>query len=63
MQGTIKRLKQDKGFGFILGEDKNEYFFHQSALKNVKFEELEGRDVTFEESEGSKGLRAEDIYV
>jgi hypothetical protein len=27
MNGTIKRLVNDKGFGFILGGDGSEYFF------------------------------------
>lgn len=64
MNGKVKRLVTDKGFGFILGEDNNEYFFHSSAVKNAKFESLqEGDEITFEESEGAKGLRAEDVYV
>ena len=64
MNGTIKRLKHDKLFGFIRGEDGKEYFFHKNALKNAKFEDLhELQDVTFEEVEGPKGLRAEDVYV
>ncbi len=64
MNGTIKRLIEDKGFGFLRGEDGNEYFFHQSSLKNAQFADLHvGQDVTFEESEGQKGLRAEDVFV
>ena len=31
MNGTIKRLVSDKGFGFVLADDGMEYFFHQSA--------------------------------
>ena len=31
MNGTIKRLVSDKGFGFIAAGDGTEYFFHQSA--------------------------------
>ena len=31
MNGTIKRMVSDKGFGFIAAEDGSEYFFHQSA--------------------------------
>lgn len=62
MTGKIDRLMKEKGFGFIKGEDHNDYFFHQSALGNIKFDELTvGRDVTFEASEGPKGLRAEDV--
>lgn len=64
MQGTVKNINKEKGFGFILGEDGKEYFFHRSALKNVGFDAVErGQDVTFEDTEGSKGLRAEDVFV
>lgn len=63
MNGRVKRIT-DKGFGFLIGDDGKEYFFHQTALKNVKFDELrEGTEVTFEDAEGAKGPRAEDIYV
>jgi len=64
MTGTIARTVQDKRFGFIKGENGKEYFFHQSCLKNISFDQLEiGRDVTFEDVETDKGWRAEDIYV
>lgn len=71
MQGTIIKLMPEKGFGFIRGENKVEYFFHRSALKNVHLEELHtGQEVTFEDVEGtidnsgrSKGPRAEDVFV
>lgn len=64
MTGTIKTLLKDKRCGFIQGEDKRDYFFHQSALKNTEYDKLQlGDDVTFEDSEGAKGLRAEDVYV
>lgn len=64
MTGTIKTLNKEKKFGFIAGEDGIDYFFHASNLKNCGFEELtRGREVTFEDAEGSKGPRAEDVYV
>jgi CspA family cold shock protein len=64
MTGTIKSINAEKGYGFILGEDGKEYFFHCSALRNCQLGGLEkGRDVTFEDAEGSKGPRAEDVYV
>lgn len=64
MKGTIKNAYPDKGFGFITGENKVDYFFHRSSLKNVNLDELEkGRAVEFEDAEGTKGPRAEDIYA
>ncbi len=63
MNGTIKRLT-DKGFGFIAAGDGNEYFFHQSACSDVRFDELrEGQAVTFERGQGPKGPRAENVRV
>lgn len=63
MTGTVKRLIADKGFGFIVS-GKQEYFFHRSGLKNTKFEDLRvGQEVTFEDADGDKGPRAEDIYI
>lgn len=64
MQGRVVKKMDDKGFGFIKGEDGKEYFFHMSCLKNVRFDALVvGQEVSFEDAENQKGLRAEDIYV
>jgi CspA family cold shock protein len=64
MKGTIKTLKADEGFCFILGEDGQEYFGHRTAFKNAKLDEMrEGDEVEFECGEGPKGPRAEDVYV
>ena len=62
INGTIKRLVSDKGFGFVAAEDGNEYFFHQSAC--ARFDTLrEGQQVTFQEGQGPKGPRAENVSV
>ena len=63
MNGTIKRLTQDRGFGFIRGEDENEYFFHRSELRGgLRFDQLrEGQRVTFEPRQAEKGPRAAEI--
>jgi CspA family cold shock protein len=64
MNGTIKRLVSDKGFGFIAAQDGNEYFFHQSACVGARFDELrEGQDVTFDKGQGPKGPRAENVRL
>ena len=62
-QGKIKKLVSDKGFGFIESEN-GEFFFHHSALQDVRFEELqEGQSVEFNEGHGPKGARAEDVRL
>jgi CspA family cold shock protein len=62
MNGTIKRLVSDKGFGFVGAADGSEYFFHHSACTNVRFEDLrEGQAVTFQKGQGPKGPRAENV--
>jgi cold shock protein len=64
ISGTIKRLVSDKGFGFVQAADGTEYFFHQSACADTRFDDLrEGQTVTFEKGQGPKGPRAEQIRV
>ena len=64
MNGTIKRLVNDKGFGFVAAADGNEYFFHQSACAAGDFDQLrEGQSVTFNTGQGPKGPRAENVRV
>ncbi|HEV2498377.1 MAG TPA: cold shock domain-containing protein [Terriglobia bacterium] len=59
MEGTIKRLIRDRGFGFLRTDDGQEVFFHRSALENLDFDGLrEGEKVEFELERGNKGLRA-----
>jgi len=55
-EGKIKRL-MDRGFGFIsYDESEKDLFFHSSALKGIKFDELkEGDIVSFEIGKGPKG--------
>ena len=60
-QGTIKKLIADKGFGFIEGE-KGDLFFHHSAVVEATIETLQvGQEVSYEEGEGPKGPRAENV--
>jgi CspA family cold shock protein len=58
--GTVKRVISDRGFGFILGEDGKEYFFHRDGLSSsVDFDRLVGGEkVSFETERGPKGDRA-----
>lgn len=60
-EGTIKKLT-DKGFGFIDTGGSKDLFFHLSNLDGCEYEELhEGQRVSFEEGQGPKGPRAENV--
>ena len=63
MEGSIKTLISDKGFGFITvdGEEKD-LFFHKNELKGVSYEELKvGDRVSFEKADSEKGPNATNI--
>ena len=40
MQGTIKRVIRDRGFGFIRSTEGQEVFFHRSSLQQLNFDAL-----------------------
>ena len=40
LNGTIKKVMSDKGFGFVASDEGTEYFFHQSGCSGVQFYEL-----------------------
>lgn len=62
MNGMIKRLVTDQGFGFIATSDKTEYFVDQSACVQTAFDELRvGQAVTFDCGLGRKGLRGKNV--
>jgi cold shock protein len=65
MKGQIVRVVVEKGFGFIRGEDGQEYFMHRSAIRDGSvFEQLrDGQPVTFDAGRGDKGLRAENVRL
>jgi cold shock protein len=54
-KGTVKFFNTEKGFGFIKGDDGQEYFVHQSGLVD---EIQQGDIVEFQLQEGKKGLMA-----
>ena len=63
MNGTIKTVVKDRGFGFISrpGETKD-LFFHSKDVVGVTFDELQvGEEVSFEVVEGPKGPAAANV--
>ena len=64
MEGKIKRLIRERGFGFISAEDTEDIFFHRSALTGVSFDALEeGASVDFDLEKGPKGPRAMNVRL
>ncbi len=62
VEGIVKRLFENRGYGFIKVEDGREVFFHETSLQNIRFDLLkEGDPVEFNVMEGPKGPRA--VYV
>jgi CspA family cold shock protein len=60
-EGKVKFFNESKGFGFIIdNESKEEYFVHASGLiDNIRKDD----EVTFELTEGKKGLNAVDVKL
>jgi CspA family cold shock protein len=63
MTGSVKRIVSERGFGFIAGDDGQEYFFHRSGLdSSLEFEKLGGGEhVTFNLEQSDKGPRASQV--
>ena len=64
--GKIKKLVQEKGFGFISPQDGEDVFFHHSAVADRQFENLSvGQSVTFQVDSAAnpkgKGPRAASV--
>ena len=64
MNGTIKKVMKDRGFGFIKTPDGKEVFFHRSECRSVDFDHLEqGQSVDFDEESDPKGPRARNVRL
>ncbi|MBL7100535.1 MAG: cold shock domain-containing protein [Nanoarchaeota archaeon] len=62
MEGKVKFFNTRKGFGFIQGDDGQEYFVHQTALPKGTFLRENDR-VAFEAVETDRGKQARDITL
>ena len=63
-QGTISRLNQTRGYGFINTPENEDLFFHRSNIKNAQFSLLQvGERVTSTVQFTSRGPRADQVQV
>ena len=62
--GKIKKVVQERGFGFISDTDGREVFFHQTSLVDTQFATLKAdQSVEFEIEDSPKGPRAVNVRV
>lgn len=60
----IVRVFHDEGYGFLLTPDGREVYFHENALLNGDFRNLQvGTSVQYVEREGDKGVQASSIIL
>jgi CspA family cold shock protein len=60
--GTVKWFNDANGFGFISRENGPDVFVHFRAIQGSGFRTLqEGQRVSFEVTQGQKGLQAENV--
>ena len=62
MEGKVKFFKRVKGLGFITGDNGKDYFVHYSGITPGTFIR-EGDVVSFDGSEGDRGLKAENVTL
>ena len=64
-KGTVKWFNAQKGYGFISNESTGEdVFVHFSGIAGEGYKSLEeGQNVTFDITEGNRGLQAVNVTV
>ncbi len=56
LQGKIKKLVRERGFGFIQNDGGEDLFFHHSEVRGGSFDNLrEGETVEYQIGQGRKG--------
>lgn len=61
-KGVVKWFNDSKGYGFIEQENGDDVFVHFSSIQGDGFKSLaEGQAVTFDVTQGAKGLQASNV--
>jgi CspA family cold shock protein len=62
VNGKVKRVFAEKGYGWITGVDGSDYFVHHSEVRGTRLDSLQsGDEVEFTPTDGPKGLRAASV--
>jgi len=60
--GTVKWFNDEKGFGFITGQDNKDIFVHHTAIQGEGFRSLaEGQEVTYDIESDARGDKAVNV--
>jgi CspA family cold shock protein len=62
MEGTVKWFNSKKGYGFIEGDDGEDYFVHESVLPPGAFLRENDR-VSFEPAQTERGKQAQKVVL
>lgn len=63
-KGTVKWFNNAKGYGFIAGEDGEDYFVHYTGIAGDGYKSLtEGQTVTFETEVDGEKTKAVNVTV
>ena len=64
MHGKVKWFGPARGYGFLIADDKKEYFVHYADINMTGYKTLtEGQEVTFTLKDTPKGKAAADVIV
>ena len=62
ISGTVKNWNPSQGWGFIEGDDGEDYFIHLSKVRKGQYISKNSR-VKFDASQGQRGPEAENVTL